>query len=77
MNHSTNDGWGDQIKVPQSQCEHTKHVPQYDHAEMRKDGRLSVEEFRAKYPRYQGICEDCGAQVICYASYTHYIMGDW
>lgn len=64
-------------RVPKSQCHHSRHVPQYNEAVMRADVALSVEEFRAKYPRFHGTCEDCGAQVICYSSYSHYIMGDW
>lgn len=31
---------------------------------------------RAKWPRFEGVCS-CGYKGIAYASYAHYIAGDW
>lgn len=34
-------------------------------------------EIRKKYPRLVAHCPDCDATVILYASWAHYIMGDY
>lgn len=42
------------------------------------DENMSVEEVRRRYPRLFGPCpEGCGFSGIAYASYLHYVMGDW
>ena len=38
---------------------------------------LSAEEVRRRWPRTQGTCLDGGATVLAYASFEHYIAGDW
>lgn len=38
---------------------------------------MSVEDIRAKHPRFEGVCPDCGGRVIAYGSFMHYIAGDW
>jgi hypothetical protein len=38
---------------------------------------MSAERVRELYPRFFGTCPDCGAQLIQYASFEHYIAGDW
>lgn len=60
-------------------CKHARHKPQHDEAAMEADGRaeMSVEDFRRKYPRFFGCCEECGERVILYASAGHFILGDW
>jgi len=55
-------------------CKHEKHMPYFNEEDAKK---LSTEEIREKYPRYRGMCIDCKAQVILYASFAHYLYGDW
>lgn len=38
---------------------------------------LSVQEIREKYPRVTSTCASCGTTTVRYASYLHYIAGDW
>ena len=38
---------------------------------------MSVNEVRARFPRLHGSCTLCGFSGIYYASYTHYLRGDW
>lgn len=39
---------------------------------------LSVTEIRRRWPRLHGPCpKGCGYVGIAYASYAHYIYGDW
>lgn len=39
---------------------------------------LSAEAIRARWPRLFGDCpKGCGYHGIAYASYAHYIAGDW
>ena len=43
-----------------------------------KSQNLSVAELRKAYPRLMGLCpKGCGYNGIAYASFKHYIMGDW
>lgn len=40
--------------------------------------KLSEQEIRKRYPRLDGLCpKGCGFRGIAYASYLHYIAGDW
>ena len=55
-------------------CQHEKCTVTYD-AEAAKG--LDEFEIRRRFPRFSGNCPDCGVQLIKYASYEHYIMGDW
>jgi len=59
----------------QKVCTHPQTTPPFDAEDARKLNDAG--EVRKKYPRFFGQCPDCGAQVIGYASYEHYIMGDW
>lgn len=34
-------------------------------------------EIRHRWPRFSGECTTCGYSGIRYASYEHYLMGDW
>ncbi len=38
---------------------------------------LSSYEVRKRWPRFSGTCQRCGYTGIYYASYMHYIAGDW
>jgi hypothetical protein len=38
---------------------------------------LSVAEIRKRWPRKWVDCAECGFRGIAYASYAHYIYGDW
>jgi hypothetical protein len=38
---------------------------------------LSVQEVRDHWPRHSGKCERCGYDGLYYASYMHYLSGDW
>lgn len=57
-----------------TECKHPKTLPAFDEAAARG---LGAGEVRARWPRFYGPCPDCGAQMIAYASYLHYLMGDW
>jgi hypothetical protein len=34
-------------------------------------------EVRKRWPRFSGTCSECGFTGVRYASYPHYIWGDW
>lgn len=55
-------------------CEHPKTIPAFDAAAALG---LSSREVKRKWPRFFGNCPDCGEQVIGYASFEHYLSGDW
>lgn len=38
---------------------------------------LDASEVRRRWPRFFGTCASCGYKGIYYASYAHYISGDW
>jgi hypothetical protein len=38
---------------------------------------LSADEVRKRWPRFFGICPDCGDRLIKYASWAHFTSGDW
>ena len=55
-------------------CDHATCMPTFDENAAED---LSAEEVRKRWPRFQGECSKCGSKVIAYASYLHYILGDW
>ena len=55
-------------------CDHRQHTPRFDPATTRYH---SVEQVQLQYPRYEGICSSCGAQIILYASMAHMVAGGW
>lgn len=55
-------------------CDHAACMPTFDAVAARD---LPSEEVRKQWPRFQGECPSCGLRMITYASYEHYIMGDW
>lgn len=38
---------------------------------------LSASEVRKRWPRFSGTCLECGYSGIYYASFMHYVSGDW
>lgn len=55
-------------------CEHPKCTPKFD-ADAAKG--LDPVEIRKRWPRFSGECPDCLQRLISYASWMHYIAGDW
>jgi hypothetical protein len=37
---------------------------------------MPADEVRKRFPRRDHVCR-CGQRTICYASFEHYIAGDW
>ena len=38
---------------------------------------LSAQEVRTRWPRFYGVCFDCLSMVMLYASFEHFVAGDW
>lgn len=38
---------------------------------------MTADEVREKFPRSYGQCSKCGATGVAYASFEHYLAGDW
>lgn len=55
-------------------CEHAACIPEFD--EQAAQG-LGAHEVRRRWPRFDGTCPDCGSHVAGYASFAHYLAGDW
>lgn len=55
-------------------CEHEAIAVTFD-KEAARD--LSTTEIRERWPRFLGNCPTCGERLIKYASYEHYLYGDW
>lgn len=66
--------WKDGVKMIKKQCTHSKCTPSFDEERAKN---ISAQEVRKTYPRFDGTCPDCNTMVICYASWSHYIKGDW
>lgn len=58
----------------QSECQHLKVMPTFDEGAARG---LSASEVRRRWPRFEGVCPDCGQRGVIYASYMHYLAGDY
>ncbi len=57
-------------------CDHSACMPIFDE-EAAIAGNLSAVEVRRRWPRFFGACPACGTRVIIYASWAHYVWGDW
>ena len=57
-------------------CKHEKHMPRYDEQHTKRY-KLTPEQVRELYPRFEGECSECGRNVTLYASNFHYMAGDW
>ena len=55
-------------------CQHDKIMPEFD---QKAAAGLSSDEVRKRWPRFGGLCPDCGTWTVAYASYEHYLAGDW
>lgn len=55
-------------------CDHSKCRPRFDADKTRG---MDAHYVRENYPRFSGQCPDCFQNVIVYASFEHYIAGDW
>jgi hypothetical protein len=55
-------------------CSDPFHRPPFD-AEAARN--LSSSEVRKRWPRSSGTCPTCGFYGAVYASFEHYIAGDW
>ena len=63
------------MKYTVDQCDHPKlTLPDFNEE---KAIKMTSDEVRQHYPRKTEKCPDCGAPVIMYASFMHYICGDW
>lgn len=56
------------------ECGHLAVVPPFDG--QAAEG-LPSWRVRERWPRFFGVCPDCGEKVICYASTAHCLAGDW
>lgn len=60
-------------KKDPKKCKHTAACPKYKYRDF-KD--LDGFEVRKKFPR-NTVCPTCGSPGFYYASFAHYIAGDW
>ena len=56
------------------ECSHWRCTPTFDPVAARG---LDEVEVRRRWPRFEGVCEECGSMVISYASAEHFAAGDW
>lgn len=59
-----------------------EHVPLFDEAGFSGlcealEGEALTLAVRSMWPRFEGVCESCGYRGISYASFEHYVAGDW
>jgi hypothetical protein len=60
--------------MSETDCAHPSATPAFDEEAARP---LPAAEVRERWPRFFGTCPDCGISGIFYASFAHYVMGDW
>lgn len=64
------------LKLPEQ--EHCDHGVVFDEEEFKKNPGMSASEVKKRWPRGWGPCpKGCGFNGIAYASFLHYIAGDW
>ncbi len=66
-------------KTQKIDCKHSnmKNLDYKDEDILEDCKKMDVYAIQRKYPRVVSTCPDCGANVLTYSSYTHYIAGDW
>lgn len=55
-------------------CTHPKCRPEFDEE---KAKHMHPAQIQKTFPRFQGVCPDCGQEIIKYASREHQYYGDW
>ena len=60
--------------LDKKECKHERVVPRWDDSYF--EG-LSAEQVRKRFPRFDGVCPDCGVRWILYSSSRHFLAGDW
>lgn len=60
------------VVLPPSACK--AHTPAFD---LEAAKLTSSDVIRMRWPRFDGTCSVCGYSGIAYASYEHYVYGDW
>ena len=75
---SSDDGTTDPYRTATTapKCEHPTVAAKYTFDADAAKG-LTTYEIRARFPRFEGRCPDCGVSLIYYADYAHYVYGDW
>lgn len=63
-----------ETKAASTSCEHVQHTPVFNAEACRF---LSPEQVRARYPRYEGMCQTCTLIIRMYADLAHFIAGGW
>jgi len=67
--------WSIEMDVKEVECDHGV---LFDEEEYKKTPNMTAEEIRKRWPRGYGLCpKGCGFNGIYYASYIHFIAGDW
>lgn len=62
-------------RISSEACDHSMApAPQFDKEAARS---MSTSRIRTVFPRFDGPCPGCGVRLIKYASWDHYIYGDW
>lgn len=77
MRHDPSCAQNDPIAGPcdcRRSCRHPTLMPAFDEVAARQMTPLQV---RQAFPRNYGKCPVCGWEGVLYASYAHYIAGDW
>lgn len=57
-----------------SECKHASVQPKYLDSDF---SGLDEHEVRRRFPRFDGVCPECGSRMIMYSSFVHYAAGDW
>jgi len=58
----------------QKNCDHVSCRVEFDQEAAKG---LDEHEIKERWPRFDGVCPDCGASLILYASPEHQTMGGW
>lgn len=56
-------------------CDHAAVTPKFSLEALGED--TSSHAVRKMFPRFMGNCTECGQLAIVYASFEHFLMGDW